>query len=160
MNRWVSTRRALKAFEIPRDTNRVAARGGRALGVALVALGAYVALVLWRLDPRAVTGALAAGPNASLAEIGIESARWFLVLGGVAGMATGIMLLFFPRAWHAVEAHANHWHSTRQLAAVGDSMHLGPDRIAEAFPRLTGWVILAMSAVSAVASGLLLVWRP
>jgi hypothetical protein len=149
MNRWVSTRRALKPLEVPRNIEVSTSRGGRWLGLALVVLGAYSFVVL-----ALKIGAYRVG--SPLAGIAIDFALWFLIVGSFAGVATGILLLFFPGAWRSVELHANRWYSTRRLVAAGDTMHLPLERIVEAFPRTSGCVIGALSLVSTVASGLLL----
>ncbi len=85
--------------------------------------------------------------------------RWFLVAGSFTAILTGVMLLFFPQAWRKLEARANHWYSTRQLEIAGDTLHPSLDRIVEAFPRAAGVVILALSLIAAVASGMLLLGR-
>lgn len=151
MNRWVSTRRALKPLEVPRNIEVSTPSAGRWLGLALVVLGAYSFVVL-ALKIGAWRG------SSPLAGIAIDFARWFLIVGTFAGVVTGILLLFFPGAWRSVELHANRWYSTRRLVAAGDQMHLPLDRIVEAFPRSSGLVIAALSLISIVASGILLFW--
>jgi hypothetical protein len=93
---------------------------------------------------------------APLALIGIEVAKWLLVAGCAVSVATGVLLLFFPRAWGRVEAVANRWYSSRQLTSGGDDMHLPLDRMVGAFPRTAGGAILILSLASASACALLL----
>jgi hypothetical protein len=71
-------------------------------------------------------------------------------------VASGVLLLFFPRAWHDVEGLANRWYSSRRITSGGDDMHLPLDQAAAAFPRAAGGVILALSLASSVACALLL----
>lgn len=153
MNRWVSTRQALKGLEAPRQVAQAAA-SARWFGAVLVALGAYTAVVLIAaVDVNGIAAMLKVDARYSLAAIGIHAAKWALVLGSLVAIATGIMLLFFPRAWRNVEARANRWYSTGNLEGSEDTVYLSLERIVEAFPRASGSVILAMSLVSAIGSG-------
>jgi hypothetical protein len=156
MNRWVSTRKSLKALEIPRSIGSPTARKPRWNGLVLVIAGAYVSVVLWQLDGGKL--ALAIPPGARygvIAGILFSAMRWFMVAGGVAVVAVGVMLLFFPAAYPAFEARANHWYSTRQALSGGDNMHMSLDRWVERFPRAAGLLIACLSLVSALAFGFL-----
>jgi uncharacterized protein YjeT (DUF2065 family) len=156
MNQWVSTRQALRPLELPLQV-APAAGGARWFGAVLAGLGGFsAAILLGRLDPAALAALFKVDARASLLGVLLEALHWFLVLGSVTAVVTGIMLLFFPQAWRKVEARANHWYSTRQLEIAGDALHPSLDRIVEAFPRASGAVILALSAIAIAASGMLL----
>lgn len=151
-NRWVSTRRVLRPVELPRDTGH----GNRGLGVVLIVAGAYALLVLAPLPVERIASALRIASTSIVALIGLESAKWLLVVGCAVSVASGAMLLFFPRAWHAVEERTNRWYSSRRITAGGDEMHVPLDSLAERHPVAAGAVILALSLASAMATGLLL----
>lgn len=156
MNQWVSTRQALKPLELPLRV-APAAGGARWFGVVLIALGAFAtAILVGRLDASSLAGLFKVDARTSLLSILLDAVRWFLVAGSVTAIVTGVMLVFFPQAWQQVEARANRWYSTRQLEIAGDMLHPSLDRIVEAFPRACGLVILALSVIAAVASGMLL----
>ena len=144
MNHWVSTRQALKPLEVPVRLPAIDA-GARWLAMILIAVGAYAALVLLRVE----------APG-SLAGVAIDALRWSVVAGSVASVVAGLLLLFFPRIWRKVEARANRWYSTRHLELAADRLYTPLDRMAEAFPRSAGAVILALSLLAALASGLIL----
>ena len=148
MNHWVSTRQALKPLEAPIRLPAINV-GARGLAIILIALGAYAALVLARVE----------APH-SLAGLALEVLRWLLVVGSVGAIIAGLLLLFVPRIWRRVEARANRWYSTRHLELAADRVYAPLDRIAEAFPRTAGAVIAVLSVVAAVASGLILASRP
>ena len=159
MNRWVSTGQALGGLERPRQ---VAARAGAApwFGAVLIALGAFSTVILLaRLDITALAGLFMVDARTSLLGLLLEALRWFLVVGSLAAVGTGVMLVFFPQAWRRVEARANHWYSTRQLEIAGDALHPSLDRIVEGFPRVSGVVILVLSVIAALSSGLMLLFR-
>lgn len=156
MNRWISTRKSLKPLEIPRSIGSPTARKPRWNGLVLVIAGAFVSVVLWQLDGGKLASTTPPGARyAVIAGILFSAMRWFLVVGGLAVVAVGVMLLFFPAAYPAFEARANHWYSTRQALAGGDSMHMSLDRWVERFPRAAGLLIACLSLVSALAFGFL-----
>ena len=156
MNQWVSTRQALRSLEAPVQLARAAA-GARWFGAVLVAVGAYAAMTLIAsFDVHRVAALFKVDARYSLGGVGLDVLKWFLVLGSLAAVFSGIMLLFFPSAWRSVESRANRWYSTRNLEVAGDTVYLSLDRIVEAFPRASGAVILFMSLIAATASGIIL----
>jgi hypothetical protein len=159
MNQWVSTRQALKPLELPRQL-APAASSARWFGAILVVLGAYSALVLLgSFDVQRVAALFKVDARYSLAAIALDAMKWVLVGGSFAAVATGIMVLLFPRAWRSLEERANRWHSTGNLELSGDKVYLSLDRIVEAFPRAAGLVISFLSLVAAIASGVMLFAR-
>lgn len=157
MNRWVSMPGAVTALETPLPMPSAPLRS-RWLGAALVAFGAYSAgVLLSSVEAQQAAALFGMNPGSPLVSIALDSAKWLLVLGSVAGIAVGVMLLFFPRAWRGIEERANRWYSTRELAAAGDTPHPALERVVEAFPKASGAIILAMSVVALLASALLLI---
>jgi hypothetical protein len=159
MNRWVSMRQALKPFEVSLHVAPAAA-GTRWFGVILVAIGTYaVVTLLGSFDVQRLAVLFKFDPRYSLAGLALEVLKWILVVGSLAALITGIMLVFFPRTWRGVEERANRWYSTQKLELAGDTVYMSLDRAVEASPRAAGVVIFALSLVAAVASGLLLFGR-
>jgi hypothetical protein len=154
MNRWVSTRRALRSVEIPRGMNAATGRKP-GLGVFLLIGGALAFyLLLARLQLPASGGTdlkrwLVTG-------LALQATKWFLVLGAALSLAVGTLLLFFPRAYVTFEAKMNSWYSTRKLLPDSDTMRKPLDSMVEAYPRPAGWIIFAASVVVAVAMAALL----
>ena len=156
LNRWVSTRRALKPVEIPREM-KAGLTHSRWFGVAFTAAGAYsLYALLVQVGTMRVSVTLHLG---TFGAIGVETLLWFLVVGSVLAVAAGAMLLLFPRSWNAIEAVANRWVSTRRLAHEGDTMRLPLDRLVEAYPRKAGWAILVLSVLATIDFAILLVGR-
>jgi hypothetical protein len=159
MNRWVSMRQALKPLEAQVHFP-AAASGARWFGVILVAIGAYAAVVLiGSFDVQRLALLFKVDPRYSLASLALEALKWLLVVGSLAAVVTGVMLVFFPRAWRGLEERANRWYSTRNLELAGDTVYLSLDRMVESHPRMAGGVIFVLSLVAAIASGLLLFAR-
>lgn len=161
MNRWISMRKALKPLETTVHTPVPgAAAGARWFGVILVAIGAYAAVVLTTsFDVQRLALLFKVDPRYSLASIALEVLKWLLVVGSLAAVVTGLMLLFFPHAWRGLEERANRWYSTRNLELAGDTVYMSLDRMVEAHPRVAGGVIFVLSLVAAIASGMLLFAR-
>lgn len=148
MNRWVSTRRTLKPLEIPRYVGSPTARKPRWNGLVLLVAGAYVAIMLWQLDGTKMAALAYGGRYPLLAEILLKAVRWIMVAGGLAAVAVGVMLLFFPAAYPAFEARANHWYSTRQAFTGADTPHMTLDRWVAAYPRVAGAAIASLSVIA------------
>lgn len=160
MNRWVSSRRAMKPLEVPRSmAQRV--RGRRLwLGLLLAAVGSYALIVLiWSLDPARLSGALDVDPRYSATAIALAAVRWLLVAGSAVCVAIGLMLAFAPRVMEGVEAWANTWVSSRRALQGVDTMYQPFDALAERFPRACAVLILALSAAAGLSSIVLLLQR-
>ncbi len=159
LNRWVSTRHALKSVEVPRETDRVAHRYQRWVAAGFL-LGGLVSIfgLATGFDASAVSAALAQRPFVPVVAIAVESAKWFLIVGSVFGVVVGAMLLFYPNAELTLERYANRWVSSRQIARGGDDMRMTLDRLVEAHPKHAGWIIACTSA-AAVIAGLIMMAR-
>ncbi len=159
LNRWVSTRHALKSVEVPRETDRVAHRYQRWVAAGFL-LGGLVSIfgLAAGFDVSAVSAALAQRPFVPVVAIAVESAKWFLIVGSAFGVVVGAMLLFYPNAELTLERYANRWVSSRQIARGGDDMRMTLDRLVEAHPKHAGWMIACTSA-AAVIAGLIMMAR-
>jgi hypothetical protein len=162
MNRWVSTRRALKELEVPRHVEEPRKAGKHLLALFLVAGGGF-ALYFLLARVEIPHTAMVLGVDLKrwfLVGLALQTMKWFLVAGSVLAVAVGILMLFFPRALAAFEAGMNRWYSTRKLVPTGsESMKFPLELLVEASPRASGWIIAAASLVVAVAMGILVVAR-
>jgi hypothetical protein len=149
VNRWISTRGVLRPMEIPRDTDRFSHRRRRWVGGALIAGGVFSVFGLAAgVDPAAVGAAFAKGDASRLVAIASGTLRWFLILGSAAGVAVGLVLCYSPDGLARIEKYANQWFSGRQVLRGSDDMNLTLDRLVEAHPAPSGW-ILACTALGA-----------
>ena len=158
MNRWVSSRRALKVFEVPRTASPPSRPGERRLllGIVFMAAGAYVAVaLLWGFRAEPIGAALGGG---KLGAVAVDAIRWCLVAGGVLAFAVGLMMALWPRALDRFEHWSDRWVSSRRALQGVDSMHLPLDRLVERFPRAAGALVLALSA-GGVAASIVLISR-
>ena len=157
MNRWVSSRRAMKPLEVPHNIEPVARTGRGGIGIVVAAVGIYALVVLvLQFDPGKLAAALGEHPRYSIVSVAIESLRWLLIAGSALAAVIGVMMLVAPRALTALESVGNRWISSRRLVAGGDTMHVPLDRFTEHHPRVAGALIAGLSLAAAVASVLLL----
>jgi hypothetical protein len=164
MNRWVSSREALRALEAPRSIAAPSAGMRRALGAFLLFGGAFaVAFLFARL------GALSRGsyvPGVDLERwlvsgVTLATLKWVLIAGSAAAFAVGVLMLFFPARLAALEARMDHWYYARQPARGEDTtitprMFTPLEPRVQANPRAAGWIIAVASLLVAAAMLVLL----
>ncbi len=157
MNYRVSMRRPARPLELSRNIEGTPGRRMPLVGAAFLLGGAYSAFVLLtQLDGARAVAAFGVRQNPVTFEVIADTLRWFLIVGGLAAIVFGAMLLFAPQAWRALEVRANRWYSTRQLLRGADESHEALDRLVEAFPRASGVVLCAASLVASIAFAILL----
>lgn len=160
MNRWVSTRGALKSMEIPRNTEPLTHHNRRWVGAALIAGGVFAAFgLLVGTDTQALSTATAKGDMRVLVAIVAGTLKWFLVIGSIAGVVVGALLFFYPDALATLEKYANRWFSARRGLRGGDDMHLTLDSLVEAHPAPSGWILACTALGAAVYAVALLLGR-
>lgn len=160
MNRWVSMRRSTKWLAIPRDSGAAEQRFRHLLGAVFVLFPAFSLFVLiTEIDADKLANALHLNVPHSFAAWLLESARWILIAGSLLAIAVGVMLIFFPKALHAIETRANQWHSTRSISRGGETIHTGFDEWVDCHPRAMGLIIASGALVVAVHFGMLLFQR-
>jgi hypothetical protein len=143
MNRWISTRGAFRALDTPRSTEQFSHRNRRWIGWALIAGGLFSALgLIIGVNAATVGTAFATGDMAIVLAIVAGTLRWFLIVGSAAGVAVGVMLCFSPDALAILEKYANRWFSPRGGLRGGDDMRLTLDRLVEAHPGPSGWILV------------------
>lgn len=157
MNRYVSTRHALKPLAMAHDIGQSVRKHRRLIGALFVLGAAYslYSLVAW-FDNAAIVYVLDLRyPRRFVAWI-LESARWSLIVFSLFALVIGVMLGFFPHALGRLEAQANRWVSVRKLTMGVDTMDLTLDKWVEAYPRTAGSVILV--AALYVAANAAILW--
>jgi hypothetical protein len=155
MNRWISTRRATRDLELPRQS----LQPSKWLGGVLVVCGTFVAYYLLARVQVPRDALSLASPRFGTA-LAVEFMKWLLVAGCIASVAFGVLVLFFPAALAAVQGKMNRWVSTRTLVpADSERMRTPLDLLVETHPRASGWIIFASSLLVAAAMLFLIVAR-
>ena len=158
LNVWVSMRRTLKPIEIPRDTTQAVYRQRRWLAAFFIAGGVFAIYGLFtQYNAGAAIRLFGLGfLRPSFAGWVVDSARWLLIAGNLAGIAVGIALGFFSERLMALEARGSRWYSERQLARDRDRMNFALDHWVAQFPRTAGWIITFFALVLIGAFGMML----
>src|ERR1700675_4840466 len=125
VNRWVSTRHALKSVEVSRDTERISHKYQRWVAGGFV-IGGLVSVVglISGVDVAAASSLIARQSMVQVTVVILNTAKWFLVAGSAFGVVIGGMLLFYPNAEATLEKFANQWVSSRRVVRNWDDMHM------------------------------------
>ena len=159
MNRWVSSRRATRILDIPRDCWPLVLRYRYILSVFITVGAVFAAIrLITHVDVEAVVPGISRGlhlPNLYISWI-LTSIKWFLLLGCVAGIAVGLMLGFFLPALSKLETLSGTWISMRNrpISRKADAMHVGFDSLVMSFPKTVGWIVAIMSMVEVTLVGM------
>ncbi len=94
--------------------------------------------------------------RADFAQWLLDSIRWVLIAGNVAGIVVGLLLAFSPGTLEKIEAAGSRWFSERRAAKGADDMRMKLDPLVAAYPRAAGVTILFIGLVLAGAFGLML----
>lgn len=160
LNRWVSTRDALKTVDQRHDIERTMHRQRRLLGAVFLALAALSFIVLIaKYDIAILTSVVAPRFPAVAVELALAIVKWILVTGDVLAIVVGTTLILFPDNLAKVEARMNRWYSTRADVGDADLMHLTLDKWAEAHARAAGWIIIVLAAFVVLNLGTVLFGR-
>ncbi len=157
-DRWISTRKLLKPFEIPRAADAKIMRYPRVLGLALSIGAAFIVIKLGvlLLNYRAVEGGqlLARVFNISL-DAPLWESLWIttlvlLLVGAVAAVLLGLAAVFNVGLIERLSARANRWVSTRRALKPLETPYYGFDTWVAKKPRLWGGVIVLAALYTAV----------
>lgn len=146
LNRWVSTRAALRPLEEYHNISRPLYRMHRLVGV-LICVGALYALVVLGAPSgeAAITQSLSSlGPQRFAAWIS-ESLRIILLTGNIGALLFGLVFVVRPSALRSLEAWADRRISARKATKPLEEVRLSADQFARAHPRLVGGLVTAGS---------------
>lgn len=125
--------------------------GAFVLGGLIASFGLVAAV-----DVVALSKVLAEGSAAEFVATVLDWVRWLLLVGSVAGVLVGAVLLFHPNAESRLEAFTNRWVSPRVVRGW-DDVHVNLDRLVEAHPVPAGWLLACTSAAAALCAVFMLV---
>lgn len=143
LNRWVSTRAAIRLLEKDRSISRPLYRMHRLVG-ALICAGALYSLAVLATPSgeTAITKSLAGLGPVRFAGWISESLRIILVTGNVGAFLFGIVFLVRPSALRRLESWADRSFSGRKYAKLLEAMHRPADQFTRAHPRLVGVLVI------------------
>jgi hypothetical protein len=125
--------------------------GAFVLGGLIATFGMVTAV-----DVTALSRVLAEETAAPVVAVILDLSRWLLIVGSVAGVVVGSILLFHPNAESRLEAFTDRWVSPRVVRGW-DDLHMSLDRLVEAHPVPAGWLLACTSAAAALCAVFMLV---
>lgn len=139
LNRWVSTRVALRPLEESHSISRPLYRMHRLVG-ALICAGALYALVVLGspYGEMAIAKSLSSLGPPRFASWLSESLRLVLLAGNLGALIFGLFFILRPSALKGLEAWADRRVSGRKATKPLEEIHLPADRFTRAHPRLVG----------------------
>lgn len=154
LDRWVSTRAALRPLEEHHSIAKPLYRMHRLVGMLICAGALYSLIVLATPSGgAAITKSLSTiGPVRFSAWIA-ESLRMILVTGNVAALVFGAVFVVRPSALKGLEAWADRRISGRQATKPIEEMHRPADRFARSHPRFVGVLVVLGSVYVLVNLG-------
>lgn len=146
LDRWVSTRKAIRPLEEYHSISRPLYRMHRMVGM-LICAGALYALVVLATPEggAAVTKSLSGLGPVRFASWISDSLRIILLTGNAAALLFGLVFIVRPSSLRSLEAWADRRISPREPTKTLEQMHLAPDQFARMHPRLIGGLVTAGS---------------
>jgi hypothetical protein len=143
MNRWVSTRAAIRPLEEHHSISRPLYRLHRVVGV-LICAGALYSLIVLGLPSgeAAITKSLSGIGTPRMSAWLSESLRTILLLGNFGALLFGLVFIVRPSALKSLEAWADRRISARKSTKPLEEVHLSADKFARAHPRLVGVLVI------------------
>ena len=143
VNRWVSSRSAIRPLEEHHSISRSLYRMHRLVGV-LICAGALFSLVVLGMasGEAAIVKSLAGIGPARMAAWLAESLRAILLAGNLGALLFGLVFIVRPSALKSLETWADRRISTRQSTKPLEEIHLPADRFARAHPQLVGALVI------------------
>lgn len=139
LNRWISTRQALRPLEASIEIERTVYRSHRVIGALLLAGAAFTLYVmLVRVKGPELAFVLAKFFRIEVASWLGSSLRIFLVVVNLAALAIAAAMIVRPSSLKGLEAWANLKFSGRQATRPLEIPRAGPDSFVQAHPRLMG----------------------
>jgi hypothetical protein len=143
MNRWVSTRAAIRPLEEHRNISRPLYRMHRLVG-ALICAGALYSLIVLGMPSggSAIAKTLSGvGPERFSAWLS-ESLRYILLAGNFGALLFGVVFIVRPSALKSLEAWADRRISERKAIKPLEQMRISADQLARRHPRTIGVLVI------------------
>lgn len=157
LNRWYSTRQAMRSLERPIDVKRPFYRWHRVLGAVVFAASLYTLDVLvFGFHTSALVRALrGTGDPAALALI-LDTLRLFLIAGNAAALLAAAVLVFRPSLLKGLETWGDRQYSGRASTKPLDIMRYQPDDFVRNRPKLVGALLVLGSLYVLITLGVLI----
>ncbi|MGQ0651577.1 MAG: hypothetical protein ACT4P4_04785 [Betaproteobacteria bacterium] len=154
MNRWISTRQAMRPLDNPISVERAIYRSHRLIGLLLLAGALFTLYVLLvRLQGPELVWIMRRFFGAPVALWLANSVRAFFVVVNVAAALIALAMIVRPSALKGLEAWANRQYSGRRAMRAWEIPRQGIDPLVQAHPRLMGAVLLVAGLFIVITLG-------
>lgn len=156
LNKWYSTRQAMRALDRPIDVKRAFYRWHRVLGVLVFAASLYTLDVLvFGFHTSALVRALRGTGSPALLALILDSARLFLIAGNVAALVAAAVLVFRPSLLKGLEVWGDRQYSGRVATKPLDIMRYQPDDFTRSRPKIVGALLVLGSLYVLITLGVM-----
>jgi hypothetical protein len=156
LNKWYSTRQAMRALDRPIDLKRPFYRWHRVLGAVVFAASLYTLDVLvFGFHTSALVRALRGTADPALLALILDTVRLFLSAGNIAALVAAAVLVFRPSLLKGVEAWGDRQYSGRVATKPLDIMRYQPDDFTRRRPKLVGGLLVLGSLYVVVTLGVM-----
>ena len=157
LNRWYSTRQAMRGLERPIDVKRPFYRWHRVLGAVVFAASLYTLDVLvFGFHTGALVRALRGAADPALLGLVLEAVRLFLIAGNLAALIATAVLVFRPSLLKGLEVWGDRQYSGRAATKPLDIMRYQPDDFVRSRPKLVGGLLVLGSAYVLITLGVVI----
>lgn len=157
LNKWYSTRQAMRALDRPIDLKRPFYRWHRVLGALVFAASLYTLDVLvFGFHTSALVRALRGTADPALLALILDTVRLFLIAGNIAALVAAAVLVFRPSLLKGVEVWGDRQYSGRVATKPLDIMRYQPDDFTRSRPKLVGGMLVVGSLYVLITLGVLI----
>lgn len=157
LNRWYSTRRAMRSLDGQIDIKRPLYRWHRVLGVLVFAASVYTLdILVFGFQTSALVRALRGAGDPTFLALVIDGVKIFLMAGNVAALLASAALVFRPSLLKGLELWGDRQFSVRVSTQPLDVMRYQPDDFVRSRPRLVGALLVLGSVYVLVTLGILI----
>jgi hypothetical protein len=157
LNKWYSTRQAMRALDRPIDLKRPFYRWHRLLGVLVFAASLYTLdILVFGFHTSALVRALRGTGSPALLSLVLDSLRLFLIGGNVAALVAAAVLVFRPSLLKGLEVWGDRQYSGRVATKPLDIMRYQPDDFVRSRPRLVGGLLVLGSLYALITLGVMI----
>ena len=157
LNRWYSTRQAMRGLERPIDVKRPLYRWHRVLGAVVFAASLYTLDVLiFGFHTSALVRALRGAADPAVLALILDTVRLFLIAGNGAALLAAAVLIFRPSLLKGVEMWGDRQYSGRATTKPLDIMRYQPDDFVRSRPKLVGGLLVLGSLYVLLTLGVMI----
>ncbi|MCH8068042.1 MAG: hypothetical protein IID16_02040 [Candidatus Marinimicrobia bacterium] len=149
LNSWYSSRKAMKPFEIMRETDSYIYRHNKVVGWIMVIISVFC--LYWFIFLFHVEGIASTLTGASewdiIVDLLLRFGKWFFIIFITFGIPIWILLIFNPEKTKIISEFFNRWISTRLMLMPLEKMYFQIDSFVIKYNKIFGIIIVTASII-------------